>query len=53
MSILIGGQTVPKAIYVGSKKGKVKRLSVSKNETYSGETSALFKDSKPFTFLGI
>lgn len=36
-----------------SKKGKVKRLSVSKNETYSGETSALFKDSKPFTFLGI
>ena len=35
------------------KKGKVKKLSVSHNETYSGETSALFKDSKPFTFLGI
>ncbi len=35
------------------KKGAVKRLSVSKNETYSGETSNQFADSKPFHFLGL
>ncbi|WCM42256.1 linear amide C-N hydrolase [Flavobacterium sp. CBA20B-1] len=36
-----------------SKKGAVKRLSVSKNETYSGEASKNFADSKPFHFLGL
>lgn len=36
-----------------SKKSDTKRLSVSKNETYSGETSSLFTSSKPFTFIGI
>ncbi|MDM1549149.1 linear amide C-N hydrolase [Empedobacter falsenii] len=36
-----------------SKSAKTKRLSVSKNETYAGETSQLFSDAKPFTFVGI
>jgi len=31
----------------------VKRLSVSKNEIYSGETSQEFTDTKPFAFMGI
>ena len=35
-----------------SKKNTMK-LSVSKNETYAGETSQLFKQEKPFTFIGI
>ncbi len=35
------------------KNAKTKRLSVSKNETYAGETSQLFSDTKPFTFVGI
>ena len=34
-------------------KTPVKRLSVSKNETYAGETSKKFVDTKPFTFAGI
>jgi len=36
-----------------SKNGKVKKLNVSDKEMYSGETSKFFKDSKPFTFIGI
>lgn len=36
-----------------SKNSTTKRLSVSKNETYSGETSNLFTATKPFTFIGI
>ncbi|EIH88163.1 hypothetical protein ECJB195_1934 [Escherichia coli JB1-95] len=36
-----------------SKNAKTKRLSVSKNEAYAGETSQLFSDAKPFTFVGI
>lgn len=36
-----------------SKKGGVKKLSVSKNETYAGETSKFFVASKPFTFIGL
>nr|WP_317632182.1 linear amide C-N hydrolase [uncultured Flavobacterium sp.] len=36
-----------------TKKGKVRKLDVSHNQTYSGETSALFKEAKPFVFLGI
>lgn len=36
-----------------SKKGGVKKLNTSKNETYAGETSTLFVASKPFTFLGL
>jgi len=36
-----------------SNKASTKRLSVSKNETYSGDTSQLFTNTKPFTFLGI
>lgn len=35
-----------------SKKNTMK-LSVSKNETFAGETSQLFKQEKPFTFIGI
>lgn len=35
------------------KKAAVKRLSVSKNETYAGETSANFVATPPFTFMGI
>lgn len=36
-----------------SKNAPVKRLSISKNETYSGETSQKFATTKPFTFIGI
>lgn len=36
-----------------SKNAPVKRLSISKNETYSGETSQKFVTTKPFTFIGI
>ena len=36
-----------------NKNASTKRLSVSKNETYAGETSTLFVASKPFTFLGL
>lgn len=36
-----------------SKNSGTKRLSVSKNETYAGETSAQFSAAKPFTFLGL
>lgn len=32
---------------------ETKKLNVSKNETYAGETSSLFKVTKPFTFIGI
>lgn len=34
-------------------KGQVRRLSVSKNETYAGEVSKQFSISKPFEFIGI
>lgn len=36
-----------------SPKAKVRKLDVSDNQTYSGETSAMFKESKPFVFAGI
>lgn len=36
-----------------SKDTDTKRLSVSKDETYAGETSKEFVSAKPFTFLGI
>lgn len=36
-----------------SKKTKSKRLSMSNNETYAGETSAQFVEAKPFEFLGL
>ncbi len=36
-----------------SKNAQVKRLSVSKNEVYAGETSQEFIATKPFTFIGI
>lgn len=36
-----------------SKNAPVKRLSASKNEVYSGETSQQFVTTKPFTFIGI
>lgn len=36
-----------------SAKNQTKMLSVSKKETYAGETSKLFKTTKPFVFLGI
>lgn len=36
-----------------SNSAQVKRLSVSKNEVYSGETSSYFIATKPFTFIGI
>lgn len=36
-----------------SEKASVKKLDLSNNKTYSGETSGLFKDSKPFKFIGI
>ncbi|MDE5437306.1 linear amide C-N hydrolase [Elizabethkingia meningoseptica] len=36
-----------------SKNAPAKRLSVSKNEVYAGETSNLFVPTKPFTFIGI
>ena len=36
-----------------SENGGTKRLSVSKNENYAGETSKQFASAKPFTFVGI
>jgi len=36
-----------------SKNAGTKRLSVSKNETYAGETSGQFAAAKPFTFVGL
>ncbi|MBD3906513.1 linear amide C-N hydrolase [Chryseobacterium sp. Ch-15] len=36
-----------------NKNASVKRLSVSKNETYAGETSSSFVSTKAFTFIGI
>ncbi|WP_447641477.1 MULTISPECIES: linear amide C-N hydrolase [Chitinophagaceae] len=36
-----------------SKNAGTKRLSVSRNETYAGETSKQFAAAKPFTFIGI
>ncbi|OXA92061.1 choloylglycine hydrolase [Flavobacterium hydatis] len=36
-----------------NKNAPVKRLSVSKNETYAGESSGKFITTKPFTFIGI
>lgn len=36
-----------------NKNAQVKRLSVSKNEVYSGETSSKFTATKPFIFMGI
>lgn len=36
-----------------NKNAPVKRLSVSKNETYAGEASKTFVPTKAFTFLGI
>lgn len=36
-----------------SKNAQVKKLSVSKNEVYAGETSQDFVPTKPFTFIGI
>ncbi len=42
-----------KKIDFSKEKGKVKRLSLSKNEIYSGEVSGQFSISKPFEFVGI
>jgi choloylglycine hydrolase len=36
-----------------NKNAPVKKLSVSKNETYAGESSGKFSTAKPFTFVGI
>lgn len=36
-----------------SEKGKVKKLSLDKNENYSGESSKNFKDAKPFIFAAL
>ncbi|MCC9074450.1 linear amide C-N hydrolase [Flavobacterium sp. F-65] len=36
-----------------NKKAPIKKLSVSKNETYAGESSQKFITTKPFIFLGI
>lgn len=36
-----------------SENGGTKRLSVSNNENYAGETSKQFASAKPFTFVGI
>ncbi len=36
-----------------SKNAPVKKLNVSKNEIYAGETSDKFVKTKPFTFMGI
>lgn len=36
-----------------SPKAKVRKLDVSDNQIYSGETSSVFKESTPFTFAGI
>ena len=36
-----------------SKKASVKKLDLTSNETYAGETSASFQNAKPFQFIGI
>lgn len=36
-----------------SEKASVKKLDLSNNKTYSGETSSEFKSSEPFKFIGI
>ncbi len=36
-----------------SKNGKVKKLSISKNETYSGNAADKFVETKPFKFQGL
>lgn len=36
-----------------SEKGDVMKLDLSENQTYNGETSALFKKSQPFKFQGL
>ena len=36
-----------------SEKAKVRKLSLDKNETYSGESSANFKETQPFHFFGL
>lgn len=36
-----------------SKNTSIRKLDLSDNKTYSGETSAAFVDSKPFKFIGI
>lgn len=36
-----------------SEKGKVKKLSLVNNETYSGDASKQFKDAAPFEFAGL
>lgn len=50
----------PNAVWVDLKKmdfsqktGKVKKLSLDKQQIYAGETSDRFTDSKPFVFQGI
>lgn len=36
-----------------SEKAKVRKLDLAENNTYSGETSALFKTAQPFKFFGL
>jgi choloylglycine hydrolase len=36
-----------------SRTGKVKKLSISNNETYSGNTADKFVETKPFRFQGL
>jgi choloylglycine hydrolase len=36
-----------------SEKGKVKKLSLDKNENYAGESSMNFKEAKVFRFAGL
>lgn len=36
-----------------TEKGKVKKLSLESNENYSGESSANFKETRPFKFTGL
>lgn len=36
-----------------TEKGKVKKLSLENNENYSGESSANFKETRPFKFTGL
>jgi len=36
-----------------SENGKVRKLSLSNNENYAGESSASFKVTKPFEFMGL
>lgn len=49
----------PNVVWVDFKKidfsetGKVKKLSLENNENYSGESSASFKETKPFKFIGL